>query len=188
MIDRAAAEQAIAAFLRALGHDPTTDPELRDTPARVTAAFADELLSGYLVDPAELVRQGTCATEAGVAGDLVTVRGLFVATTCPHHLLPAVGTATVAYLPGACCLGVGTIARLVDAFARRLTLQETVARAVVDALMQLAGARGAYCHLDLVHTCLTCRGAREPNARVGVTARAGELEGAPLAGLERIGP
>ncbi len=175
MIDRDAAREAMAAFLRALGHDPLDHPDLHGTPERVTAAFADELLAGYATDPAALLRAGACATQRPAPDDLVTVEGIQVTTVCPHHLLPAFGAATVAYLPGAACLGVGVIARLVDACARRLILQEVLARTVVDALMVHAGARGAYCRVELLHTCLSCRGAREPNARVTVTARAGAL-------------
>ena len=66
-IDRRAAESAIAEFLRALGHDPQADPELAETPARVTEAFADELLSGYGVDLGELVRTGSAEATAGGA-------------------------------------------------------------------------------------------------------------------------
>ncbi|HOU91902.1 MAG TPA: GTP cyclohydrolase I [Polyangiaceae bacterium] len=177
MIDRDAAREAMTAFLRALGHDPLHHPDLRDTPERVTAAFADELLAGYATDPAALLHAGTCTTQRAAPDDVVTVRGIQVTTICPHHLLPAFGTATVSYLPGAACLGLGVIAHLVDACARRLILQEVLARTVVDALMVHAGARGAYCRVELLHTCLSCRGAREPNARVTVTARAGALAG-----------
>jgi len=175
MIDRVAAREAMAAFLRALGHDPANRLDLRDTPDRVTTSFADELLAGYAVDLAELVRQGACPLPGPAAADLVTVSGIQVVTVCPHHLLPGLGTATVAYFPGESCLGIGVIARLVNACARRLILQETLARTVVDTLMSHAGARGAYCRVELMHTCLTCRGAREANARVTVTARAGAL-------------
>lgn len=177
MVDRNAAAQALASFLRALGHEPSVDPELADTPARVTAAYADELLSGYSVDVPALLRTGACAVPLGTSRDLVAVRDLQVSMICPHHLLPAVGVATVAYIPGASCLGVGTLARLLHAYARRLTLQETVARAVVDALMGPGGAAGAYCSIELLHTCLCCRGAREASARVTVTARGGDLAG-----------
>ncbi|MBN2192776.1 MAG: GTP cyclohydrolase I [Polyangiaceae bacterium] len=189
MVDRAAAACALADFLRALGHDPSQDPELASTPARVTAAFADELLAGYAVDIGDLIRSGTCARTGRVADDPVTVQGIHVTTICPHHLLPAHGAATVTYLPGDAFLGIGVIARLVDALARRLTLQEAVARNVVDALMDSAGARGAYCRIELTHTCLTCRGARQTNARVVVTARAGALAGSgnPIR-LEPEGP
>jgi GTP cyclohydrolase I len=108
----------------------------------------------------------------------VVVRGLAVTTVCPHHLLPALGTAAVGYLPGQRLLGLGTFARLVDAASRRLTLQEGIGDRVVAALMSRGGARGAFCQIELVHGCLAARGPRRPEARMITLARAGELEGA----------
>ena len=182
-VDRRAAANAIAEFLRALGRDPDADPELRETPARVTDAYADELLAGYRVNVAELVEQGSVASGPGASSGIVLVRGVEVATVCPHHLLPSLGTATVAYLPGERLLGIGTLAALVDAFARRLALQEQIGQNVVDALMDHAGARGAYCALTLSHGCLTARGARQTGASVSTAAAAGALAG-PTAAAE----
>jgi GTP cyclohydrolase I len=173
-VDRRAAEAAIAEFLRALDRDPAREPELAQTPARVVEAFADELLAGYGVDLAALVRDGS--TEATTTpGGVVALRDIAVATVCPHHLMPGLGRANVAYKPGARVLGLGAIARLVDACARRLALQETIAEDVVKALLEHAGARGAYCELTLVHGCLSARGACQANARATAIARSGEL-------------
>jgi GTP cyclohydrolase I len=176
--DRAAAERAIRAFLTALGHDPDTTPELGNTPALVTEAFEKELLAGYAVDvPALLHAESGPLAKNGPHG-VVIVRGLSVATVCPHHLLPAMGHASVAYLPGPRLVGIGTIARLVDAYARRLTLQEAIGDHVVNALVDHAGARGAECRLELRHACLAARGARQSDATVVTVARAGEAVGA----------
>src|SRR5687768_881889 len=108
-IDYLAAERAVSEFLRALGHDPASDPELVETPARVTEAFARDLLSGYTVDIDELIRTGASeSVEPKAAADathFVVVRNISVATVCPHHLLPALGTVTVVYQPGTHLLG-----------------------------------------------------------------------------------
>jgi GTP cyclohydrolase IA len=174
-IDTKAAEQAIRAFLRALGQDPDQDPELLDTPARVVEAFARDLLSGYPVDVGALLAPGSAhAVESG-AHSLVVLRDLVVSTVCPHHLMPATGLATVAYEPGPRLLGIGTIAALVDAYSRRLTLQETIGENVVGALMQHAGARGACCELRLLHSCMNARGKRRAEASVQTLATAGTL-------------
>lgn len=173
-IDREAARRAIAEFLRALGRDAEREPELEKTPERVVAAFADELLSGYDVDLEQLIADGASG-EPPLSSGIVAVRGVQLATVCPHHLLPALGTATVAYVPGARVLGLGTLARLVDAFARRLTLQESIGEGVVGALMERAGARGAYCEIELVHGCLSARGPCQARARALTVARAGSL-------------
>lgn len=175
--DRPAAERAIYDFLRALGHDPDEDPELRATPARVAEAFAEELLSGYGVDVAALLADGTPPTP-GRAPGIVVVSDIALATVCPHHLLPSMGQATVAYRPGERVLGLGTIARLVDAYARRLALQEQIGENVVAALVELGGARGAFCQITLRHSCLSARGSRQADATVRTQAAAGELAAA----------
>jgi len=172
-IDRRAAEAAIAEFLRALGHDVHADPELAETPARVTEAFADELLSGYAVDLAELVRSGSTEAKGGTA--VVALRDVDVATVCPHHLMPGIGRAQIVYRPGTRLLGLGAIARLVDACSRRLALQEAIANDVVAALMTHAGARGAYAELTLTHGCLSARGACQTRARATPFSLTGEL-------------
>lgn len=180
-VDIKAAERGILEFLRAIGHDPAQDPELYQTPARVVEAFTRDLLSGYTVDVANLLASGSAlATSAGSSG-IVVVRDLAVATVCPHHLMPALGRATVAYLPGQRLLGIGTVAALLDAFARRLTLQEAIAKNVVTALAEHAGTRGAYCDLSLVHSCMSARSTHQAGASVHTVATSGELAGATAA-------
>ena len=177
-VDREAAERALTAFLCALGQDPRGNPDLLDTPARVTQAFLEEYLTGHATDLAQLISSGLCTPHQPVSREPVVVGGLVVHTMCPHHLLPGLGRATVAYCPGAHLLGVGTVARVVDACARRLTLQEAIVQNVVSALMEYGKAQGAYCRVDMYHTCLSCRGARQPLAVVTAVASDGVLRGA----------
>ena len=172
-IDRPAAERAVADLLRALGHEPRG--ELAATPARVVEAYEQDLLRGEGVDVAALVRKNLAPASSG--DQVVVVRGIATATLCPHHLLAAVGRASVAYRPGKRVLGLGAIARLVDACARRLTLQEQIGDAVVQALMDHAGASGARCELWLAHGCLMARGARQSEAIVHTIAVAGDDPG-----------
>ena len=185
-MNRDAARAAIRDFLIALDHDPQKNPELAETPARVVEAFADELLAGYGRDLAGLVTKDS--SPAPAQAGLIAVRDIAVATVCPHHLMPAIGRASVIYRPGERILGIGVIARLVDACARRLVLQETIGQDVVSALMTHAGARGALCEITLRHGCLSARGAHEVDARVTTVARAGELsEAEALLALGRVG-
>jgi GTP cyclohydrolase IA len=174
-VNREAAERAVLDFLKALGFDPSEHPDLADTPARVTEAFTEDLLRGHTVDVRELVRKGSCVVPGPAKHGLVAITEIAVASTCPHHLMPALGVANVVYLPGDTLLGIGTVAALVDAFARRLTLQEAIAEHVVGALVEYAGARGAYCELALEHGCLRARGERQARALVRSSARAGEF-------------
>jgi len=171
-MDRVAAQKAIASFLRALGRDPDVEPELLGTPARVVDAWVDELIDGYDVDISAMLAAESSPAPADRAG-LVALRGLAVSTMCPHHLLPARGTATVLYLPGRLVAGFGTIARLVDAWSHRLTLQEAIGVHVATSLVELLGAHGAACRLSMSHRCLTARGRRQTAALVDTIAFAG---------------
>jgi len=174
-VDRPAAARAIHDFLKALGFDPAGHADLAQTPERVTEAFTEELLRGHGVDVPKLLRDGSCEAPSGAKAGPIAVTDIAVATTCPHHLMPALGRASLVYLPGITLLGIGTLTSLIDAFARRLTLQEAIAQNVVNALVEHAGARGAYCELELEHGCLRARGERQVNAVVRSSARAGDF-------------
>lgn len=172
MVDRKAAAQAIEDFLRALGHEPEGD--LEGTGERVADAWADDLLEGEAIDAAAVLREGSIPIDSDGAG-LVVVRDLAVTTMCPHHLLPAHGTGLVAYLPGDRVAGIGTIAHVLDAVSRRLTLQERIGADVVAILVRELGARGALCKLSLTHSCLIARGERKAGALVETLAVGGSF-------------
>jgi GTP cyclohydrolase I len=167
--DKQRAARAIEEFLRAIGRDPERDPDLRGTGARVADAFADELCEGYGVDVDALLAENVLLREASTPS-LVVVRGLSVATTCPHHLMPALGTATVAFAPTTKIVGVGAVGRVVDAFARRLTLQERIGEEVVEALARAVQPEWVACRLVLEHACMTARGERRHGARLETLA------------------
>lgn len=167
-------------FLAALGRTAEAEPELVGTPERVVEAYAEELLTGYDVDVKALLSQAEAVSEGKHSG-LIALSGIAVSTVCPHHLLLSNGTAAVAYRPGSRLFGLGTLAALVNAFARRLSLQETIGEQVVQALIEHGGARAAYCELHLVHGCLVARGARQAQTELVTTARRGDLPAAELA-------
>jgi GTP cyclohydrolase I len=171
MIDRRAAAEAIEAFLRALGHEPIG--ELAGTGERVAEAWADDLLDGYRMDPGEILRDGSADAGRGEHGAVI-LRDLSVTTMCPHHLLPAHGTATVAYVPNRRLAGLGTIAKLVDALAHRLTLQEQIGEAVVRAMRHELEPHAVLCILSMTHGCLVGRGERKAGATVETMAIEGE--------------
>jgi len=157
-----AAASAIARFLDALVPAAARrHPDLEGTPARVAAAWADDLLDGYRQDPAAILAEAMPAR----GGDLVAVTGIDFHSMCPHHLLPSRGVAHVGYVPGRKVVGFGQIARLVDCLAHRLVLEEDLARQVAEAIVRHLGARGAACVLDAEQSCLSVRGERRPRAR-----------------------
>lgn len=173
-IDLDRARRGIEEFLRGLGHDPQSEPELAATGARVAEAWANDLLSGESMDAEAILREGSASARPGEKG-AVALRNLSTVTVCPHHLMPAIGTATVIYIPNERIAGLGTIARVVDAFARRMVLQEDIGQQVAAALVQHLGARGALCRLSMLHSCLVARGARKHDARIDTVALAGSL-------------
>ncbi len=168
-MDEQGAARAIDAFLRALGRDPHREPELVGTGDRVARAYAQELLEGYAIDVDALLSANVFAGRT----EVVVLRDVPVVTTCPHHLMQSTGTATVAFAPEEHLVGVGTVARVVDAFARRLALQEQIGERVVAALQKHLAPRWAGCRLVLSHSCMVARGERTHGTRVETIAVAG---------------
>jgi GTP cyclohydrolase I len=175
--DRKAAARAIEEFLRAIGRDANVEPALTGTGARVADAYLDELCDGYAVDVAALFEE----SSIDGASEIVSVRDIAVTTMCPHHLLPGEGRATVSFAPRGKIVGIGAIVRLVDAFAHRLTLQETIGEEVAGALMQYAKPAWAGCRLVMRHACMCARGERQHGARVETLALRGSLSDADRA-------
>ncbi|HEY2367090.1 MAG TPA: GTP cyclohydrolase I [Polyangiaceae bacterium] len=170
-MDKAAAARAIDEFLIAIGRDPKTEPELRGTGARVADAFIDELCSGYAVDVDALLR-GNLIAQTG--GGIVELRDVAVTTTCPHHLMTGIGKATIGFAPKDHIVGVGALARLIDAFARRLTLQESIGEGVVLAIEKNISPRWVACRIEMMHACMTARGERTHGARLVTYAMRGD--------------
>ncbi len=168
-MDLEAAARAIEAFLRALGRDPEREQELTGTGERVARAYGEELLDGYGVDVDALLAGNVFAGHS----ELVVVRDLPTATMCPHHLMPSTGLATIAFAPEEHLVGVGAVARVVDAFAHRLALQEQVGEQVVAALQKHLAPRWAACRVVMTHACMVTRGGRTHGSRVETIALAG---------------
>jgi GTP cyclohydrolase I len=181
-VDRDACARALRDFLAALGLDPQSH-ELAGTPERVAAMYADDLIAGYGVDVLAMLRANCIDLDAPAAqGALVAVRDVPVTTTCPHHLTPAQGKATVIFEPDRRIVGVGAVAAAVDAYARRLALQEWVGEDVVSALATALAPRWVACRLHLSHACMTARGERTHGATVETLA----LRGSPPADAARL--
>jgi GTP cyclohydrolase I len=165
-VDRPAAEQAVAALLRALGKDPA-DPHLAETPRRVAGAFA-ELLTGR---PFELT---TFPNDEGYS-ELVIATGIPVQSLCEHHLLPFTGVAHIGYLPGERILGLSKLARVLDLFARDLQVQERLTQQVADWLRDNLAPRGVGVVIEAEHLCMSLRGVRAPGSRTITSALHGVL-------------
>lgn len=165
-VDVPAAEQAVAALLRALGKDPAA-VHLADTPRRVAGAFA-ELLTGA---PFEL----TTFPNDGGYDELVLAADIPVQSLCEHHLLPFTGVAHIGYLPGDRILGLSKFARVLDLFARDLQVQERLTQQVADWLQTNLAPRGVGVVIEAEHLCMSLRGVRARGARTTTSALHGLL-------------
>lgn len=156
----AEAEAAVQTLIRWAGEDPQREG-LRDTPARVARAYQD-FFAGYGVDPAALL--GTTFEEAGDFDDTVLVRHIRFESHCEHHLVPIVGVAHVAYLPRQRVVGLSKIARVVDAYARRMQIQERLTSQIATCLDQALQPRGVAVVIEAQHLCMTTRGVHKPGS------------------------
>jgi GTP cyclohydrolase I len=153
---RAEAEAAVKTLIKWAGDDPTREG-LIETPKRVAKAF-EEFFEGYTKDPEEILSK----TFEEVAGydDMVVMRGIRVESHCEHHMVPVQGIAHVAYMPNNRVVGISKLARVVEAYARRLQTQETMTAQIADAIEKYLDPKGVAVVVDATHQCMTCRGVK----------------------------
>lgn len=150
---RAEAEAAVRTLIRWAGDDPLR-AGLHDTPARVVRAY-EEWFGGYAKDPARILGR---RFERSGYDDIVLLRDIPLHSTCEHHMAPITGVVHLAYLPGEHVVGLSKLARLVDAYARRLQIQERLTVEIADALQRELQPRGVAVAIRASHACMTTRG------------------------------
>ena len=148
------AEDAVRTLLSWAGDDPSREG-LQETPARVVRAFG-EWFSGYQIDPAEYLEK----TFEEVAGydEMVMLKGIRFESHCEHHLAPIIGQAHVAYIPSGRVVGISKLARVVDAFAKRLQVQEKMTAQIAACIEHTLAARGVAVVIEAAHQCMSTRG------------------------------
>jgi GTP cyclohydrolase I len=151
---------AVRTLIRYAGDDPDRDG-LLDTPSRVVKSYA-ELFSGYQLDP----KHHLSKTFDESTDEMVMVTDISFSSTCEHHMLPFMGVAHIAYLPGTRVVGLSKFARLVDGYARRLQIQERLTKQIADAILEMTECSGVAVVLDAHHQCMSCRGAKQHGARM----------------------
>lgn len=155
--------RAVRALLEASGHD-VDGSELAQTPDHVVDAWTRSYLDGYTADPAAILASTYDAATDGDARESIVLKDIPFHGMCPHHLLPFHGIAHVGYVPGRKLASLSALARIVDCFAHRLEIQETVTRQIAEALAEHLDARGAAVILETDQTCLTTRGVERVGA------------------------
>ena len=161
-------------ILRSVGEDPERDG-LNRTPERVARMY-DEILLGYTVDPVTLLNNALFDVEYD---EMVIVNDIEFYSMCEHHLLPIVGRANVGYLPDKQVVGLSKLPRIVEAFARRLQIQERMTQQIAEFINDLVKPKGVGIVVDAAHMCVMMRGVKKAHARMRTTALLGSFREDP---------
>ena len=154
------AEEAFRTILTWMGEDPSREG-LLETPKRVTKAFK-EYFAGYGEDANKILEK----TFGDVEGydDMVIQKNISIQSHCEHHMAPIIGTAHVAYIPSEKVVGLSKLARVVEAYSRRLQTQERLTMQIAQSLMIALDAKGVAVTIDAAHQCMTMRGIKKEHA------------------------
>ena len=163
---RAEAEAAVATLLRWAGDDPAREG-LTGTPDRVVRAF-EEWFAGYDQDPHAILERTFSEVEG--YDEIVFLKDIRFESHCEHHLAPIIGRAHIAYLPDRRVVGISKLARLVDIYAKRLTIQEKMTAQIANTLNEVLQPRGVAVVIEAAHQCMTTRGIHKPGVTM-VTSR-----------------
>ena len=164
--ERAEAEEAVRTLLRWVGEDPARDG-LHETPARVTKAF-EEYFQGYGQDPETILRK--TFEEIDGYDEMIVLRAVRFESHCEHHMAPIIGQAWVAYVPNGRVVGISKLARVVDAFAKRLQIQERLTAQIANTINEVLKPQGVGVVIKAQHHCMSTRGVRKHDSDL-VTSR-----------------
>ena len=162
-------ENAVREILIAIGEDPEREG-LVETPESVARMYS-EVFSGLSEDPKKHIKTFSTGND-----EMVVVRDIPLYSMCEHHLLPFVGVAHIAYIPGeGKIIGLSKLARIVNSFARRPQVQERLTGQIADFIEQAVGARGVAVIIEAEHLCMTMRGVRAAGAKTTTSALRGSM-------------
>jgi GTP cyclohydrolase I len=171
-----ALEENVYRILLHVGEDPERDGLIK-TPHRVAKMYA-ELLEGYTQDVTDVINGAMFEVEYG-ENEMIVVSDIEYSSMCEHHMLPFVGRAHVAYIPGEKVVGLSKIPRIVDMFARRLQVQERLTNEVADALEDTIDPQGVIVVLEGQHSCASLRGVKKHGVNMKTTAQRGAFRNDP---------
>jgi len=172
---REEAEAAIRTLLRWAGDDPTREG-LVDTPARVARAY-EEFFAGYEVDPVALLERTFEETDG--YDEIVLLRDIRLESHCEHHMVPIIGRAHVAYLPHRRVVGISKLARVVEAYAKRLQIQEKLTAQIANTLQEVLQPKGVAVIIEAAHQCMTTSGLHKPGGTMGTSGMVGTVRDNP---------
>jgi GTP cyclohydrolase I len=180
---RAEAEAAVRTLIRWAGDDPAREG-LLDTPKRVAKAY-EEWFQGYHVDPAELLQR----TFEEVEGydEMVLLRDIRFESYCEHHLAPIIGKAHVAYLPERRVVGISKLARVVEAFGKRMQIQEKMTAQVAGVIDEVLRPKGVAVVIEATHQCMSTRGVNKHGVSMVTSRMIGAFRDDPNTRREFLG-
>jgi len=176
------AEAAVRTLIRWAGDDPCREG-LLDTPQRVARAYT-ELFAGYATDPTALLER--TFEETGGYDEIVLLKGIRLESYCEHHMVPILGQAHVAYIPNKRVVGISKLARLVDAYAKRLQIQEKLTTQIADTINEVLEPRGVAVVIEAAHQCMTTRGVHKPGVGMVTSKMLGLFRSNPSTRRELI--
>ena len=153
------AEEAIRTIIQWIGEDPEREG-LKSTPRRVIKAFK-EYFQGYKENPSNYLMK--TFTEVEGYDDMVIEKNISIRSHCEHHMAPIIGVAHVAYIPSKKVVGLSKLARVVEAFSKRLQTQERLTMQIANLIMDVLKPRGVAVTVDATHHCMTNRGIKKEN-------------------------
>lgn len=168
---RADAEAAVRTLLQWAGDDPDREG-LRDTPARVVKSY-EEFFAGYWMDPRELLERTFEETEG--YDELIVLKDIRVETHCEHHMVPVIGKAHIGYLPDRRVIGISKLARVIDAYAKRLQIQEKLTAQIANTIQEVLAPRGVAVLVEAQHECMTTRGVHKTGVSMVTSRMLGQL-------------
>ena len=157
---REEAMRAVKTLIAWAGDDPEREG-LIETPKRVVNAYK-EFFQGYKMDPVEILSK--TFEEVDGYDEMVLIKNIRLESHCEHHIVPILGKAHVAYMPNKRVVGISKIARLVDIFAKRLQIQETLTAQIAETMQQVLKPLGVAVIIDAAHQCMTTRGVHKPES------------------------
>ncbi|WP_116365047.1 GTP cyclohydrolase I FolE [Parahaliea mediterranea] len=163
-------EQDWARIIEAIGED-LNRPGLVDTPKRAAKAF-EFLTRGYQQSVEDVVNNALFPSDSS---EMVLVQDVELYSLCEHHLLPFIGKCHVAYIPTGKVLGLSKVARIVDVFARRLQIQESLTTQIAETIMNVTGAEGVGVIIEAQHMCMMMRGVEKQNSVMKTSAMLGSF-------------
>jgi GTP cyclohydrolase I len=172
---RAEAEEAVRTLLRWAGDDPTREG-LLGTPDRVVRAYR-EFFSGYDIDPVAFLKR--TFEEINGYDELIVLRDIRFESHCEHHLAPIIGRAHIGYLPNKRVVGISKLARVLEAYARRLQIQEKLTAQVANTIQDVLQPRGVGVIIDAAHQCMTTRGVHKPGMSMVTSHMLGSFRSDP---------